>query len=182
MKNLSLLLLAASLLVVIGCKDNNDNPVASNTETTVRFTTATSVKIAPVYFSFDTGGIVDSTGTWDLKLTYTLMVVDTSIPAIKYPFIALNQLRTVQAKIVDGMEFPNVNGSTTSGLASDNGSTAIIGVNCLNYDSNTHLLNPFANRTFVVKTGSNARTKFKMISYYNDALVSGYMTFDYVKY
>jgi hypothetical protein len=181
MKKNILVLAALSFASIVGCK-KDENPVVANTETATRFTTSASVKTAPVYFSFDTGGIVDSTGAWDLKLTYTLMVVDTSIPAIKYPFIALNQSRTVQGKIVDGMDFSACNGSTTTGLALDNGTSAVIGVNCLNYDSNTHLLNPFANRTFVVKTGSNARTKFKMVSYYNEALVSGYMTFDYVKY
>ena len=180
MKKLNLLMLAAVLMLAIGC-DKNDNP-ASTQETSVRFTTTDNVKTVPTYFSFDTGAVTDSAGAWDVKLTYTMMVVDTSMPAIKYPFIALNSTRSVTGKVVDGTEFASVNGQSVAGLAADGVGANVIGVNCLNYDGATHRLIPFTNRAFVVQTGTGKRVKFQMLGYYNEAGVSGFMTIEYVKY
>jgi hypothetical protein len=104
------------------------------------------------------------------------------MPAIKYPFIGLNTGRGVTGKIVDGTDFSSLNGSTVSGLAADSDTTGVIGVNCLNYDGSTHRLNPYTNRGFVVQTGTGKRVKFAMVSYYNEAGTSGFMTIDYVKY
>lgn len=168
------------VLLTVGCK-KDENPVTPQ-ETATRFTTTNNVKTVPTYFSFDTGAVTDSVGAWDVKMTFTYMAVDPSIPAIKYPFIGLNRSRNVMAKMVDSTDFSLVNGSTTTGLQSDGDSTAVIGVNCLNYESGTHLLTPYQNRTFVVQTGTGTRVKFKMVGYYNEAAVSGFMTIDYVKY
>lgn len=43
----------------------------------------------------------------------------------------------------------------------------------------THKLNPYTDRTFVVKTHDGKFAKFEMLSYYNEAGVSGYMKFKY---
>lgn len=43
----------------------------------------------------------------------------------------------------------------------------------------THKLNPYTDRTFVVKTVDGKFAKFEMLSYYNDAGASGYMKFKY---
>lgn len=177
---LALVTLALSLMLAVGCDKKDDNPVSS-TETVVRYTTVNSVKTTPTYFSFDTGAPTDSVGAWDVKLTYTMMVVDPSIPAIKYPFVGLNKARGVLGKTVDGADFSTVKATTITGLQAENDTTGVIGVNCLNYDGTTHLLNPFTNRTFVIQTVSGSRVKFKMVGYYNEAGTSGYMTIDYVK-
>lgn len=182
MKHLSLsLALALSLVLAAGCDSKDDNPVTT-TETATRFTTTENVKTAPTYFSFDTGAATDSSGAWDVKFTYSYMVVDTSMPAIKYPFIALNASRGVTGKVIDGTDFASVNGATVSGLASDAVGAPVIGDQCLNYDGSTHRLNPYPDRTFVIQTGTGKRVKFKMVSYYNEAGTSGFMTIDYVKY
>jgi hypothetical protein len=54
-----------------------------------------------------------------------------------------------------------------------------IGSFCLKYDGSTHKLNPYTDRTFVVKTSTGARAKFKMLTYYNEKNVSGYMKLEY---
>ncbi|MCU0453775.1 MAG: HmuY family protein [Bacteroidetes bacterium] len=182
MKNPMLLLtIAITLVFVVGCDTKDDNPVTA-TETAVRFTTTNNVKTVPTYFSFETGAVTDSAGAWDIRMSYSYMVVDTSMPAIKYPYIALNAARGVTAKIVDGSEFSLVNAATVAGLSTDAAGSSVIGMNCLNYDGTTHRLNPYANRTFVVQYGTSKRVKFKMISYYNETGTSGFMTIDYVKY
>lgn len=181
MKTLINIALVAFAVIVIGCDTKDDNPLVVENEA-VRFTTTNNVKTTPTYFSFDTGAATDSAGAWDVKLTYSYMLVDPSMPAIKYPFIALNAGRNVTAKMVDGTGFTSVNGSSATGLASDHDTVAVIGTNCLNYDGTTHRLNPYPDRTFVVQTGLGTRVKFAMVSYYNEASVSGYMTLDYVKY
>ncbi|KAB2923934.1 MAG: hypothetical protein F9K22_07580 [Bacteroidetes bacterium] len=43
----------------------------------------------------------------------------------------------------------------------------------------THKLNPFTDRTFVVKTGAGAFVKFEILTYYNEAGTSGYVKFKY---
>jgi hypothetical protein len=43
----------------------------------------------------------------------------------------------------------------------------------------THKLNPYTDRTFVVKTQDGKFAKFEMLSYYNEAGASGYMKFKY---
>ena len=55
-----------------------------------------------------------------------------------------------------------------------------IGSFCLNYNSTTHHLDPYANRTFFVQTTGGKRAKFKMLTYYNEQSVSGFMKFEYV--
>lgn len=55
-----------------------------------------------------------------------------------------------------------------------------IGSFCLKYAGPpTHKLNPYPDRTFVVKTAAGAFAKFKLLTYYNEANVSGYMKFEY---
>ena len=54
-----------------------------------------------------------------------------------------------------------------------------IGSFCLKYDGSTHKLNPYVDRTFVVKTSTGAYAKFKMLTYYNEAGASGYMKFQF---
>lgn len=182
MKKLALFTSVAVLIALaVGCETKDDNPMAPE-ESAVRFTTTDNVKTLPTYFSFDTGTATDSAGAWDVKLTFSYMVVDTSMPAIKYPYIALNTARGVTAKMVDGSDFASVNGATVSGLAADGAGSPVIGNLCLNYEGTTHRLNPYANRTFVLQTGLGKRIKFKMVSYYNEAGTSGFMTIDYVKY
>jgi hypothetical protein len=180
MKHATIILTIILLVLAVGCK-KEDDPVTPQ-ETAVRFTTTNNVKTAPTYFSFDTGVVTDSVGAWDLKMTFAYMLVDPSMPPIKYPFIGLNKARSVTAKMIDSTAFSLVNGAATSGLQADGDTTAVIGANCLNYESGTHLLTPYPNRTFVVQTGGGNRAKFKMVGYYNEAAVSGYMTIDYVKY
>jgi len=173
--------LLALSFVLVSCKKEESNPIAPQ-ENVVRFTTAENVKTLPTYFSFDTGAVTDSVGAWDVKLTFTYMNVDPSMPAIKYPFIGLNRTRNVLAKMIDSTEFGALDGRTMAGLLADGDTTAVIGVNCLNYESGTHRLTPYANRNFVLQTGSSTRVKFKMVGYYKEAGTSGYMTIDYVKY
>lgn len=56
-----------------------------------------------------------------------------------------------------------------------------IGSYCLNYaGAPTHKLNPYTDRTFVVKTSAGKFAKFKILTYYNEAGASGYMKFQYV--
>lgn len=43
----------------------------------------------------------------------------------------------------------------------------------------THKLNPYPNRTFVVKTSGGSFVKFEMLTYYNEAGASGYVKFNY---
>ncbi len=55
-----------------------------------------------------------------------------------------------------------------------------IGTNCLKYAGPpTHKLNPYPDRTFVVQTATGAKAKFKLLTYYNELGVSGYMKFQY---
>jgi hypothetical protein len=55
-----------------------------------------------------------------------------------------------------------------------------IGSFCLKYAGPpTHKLNPYTDRTFVVKTSAGAKAKFRMLTYYNEANVSGFMKFEY---
>ncbi|MHB1049849.1 MAG: HmuY family protein [Bacteroidota bacterium] len=55
-----------------------------------------------------------------------------------------------------------------------------IGTAALKYSGPpTHKLNPYTDRTFVVKTYDGKFAKFEMLSYYNEAGVSGYMKFKY---
>jgi hypothetical protein len=55
-----------------------------------------------------------------------------------------------------------------------------IGSFCLKYAGPpTHKLNPYTDRTFVVKTAAGKFAKFKMLTYYNEAGASGYMKFQY---
>ncbi len=44
----------------------------------------------------------------------------------------------------------------------------------------THKLNPYTDRTFVVKTTAGNFAKFKMLTYYNESNVSGFMKFEYL--
>ncbi len=181
MKSILNLFILAIALVTVGCDTKDENPLTTD-QTSVRFTTTDNVKTTPTYFSFDTGAATDSAGAWDIKMTYSYMNVDPSMPAIKFPFIALNASRSVTAKMVDGSGFTSVNGETVNGLSTDSDTVAVIGTNCLNYEGTTHRLNPYPNRTFILQTGLGKRVKFAMVSYYNEASVSGFMTIDYVKY
>jgi hypothetical protein len=55
-----------------------------------------------------------------------------------------------------------------------------IGSFCLKYAGPpTHKLNPYTDRTFVVKTSAGSFAKFKLLTYYNEANVSGFMKFEY---
>ncbi len=55
-----------------------------------------------------------------------------------------------------------------------------IGTTALKYAGPpTHKLNPYTDRTFVVKTHDGKFAKFEMLSYYNEAGASGYMKFKY---
>jgi len=54
-----------------------------------------------------------------------------------------------------------------------------IGTAVLSYNGATHKLNPYTDRTFVIKTYDGKFAKFEMLSYYNEAGASGYMKFKY---
>jgi hypothetical protein len=169
------------VLAAAGCR-KNDNPADSSQTTfsaTGTFSTG-NVKNSPAYFSFDKKDTTAPTQTWDIVLTNTLMSVDPSIPPIKYPVIQFNRSSNVSGAIVDGKEYDTIDPSAVTGLKTDtNDTTLVIGTNCLNYDGTTHRLSPFPNRSFVVRTASNKLVKFRLVSYYNTAGVSGYITFDY---
>jgi len=168
-------------LAVPGCQ-KNDNPADASQlsfTTTGTFSTG-NVKVSPAYFTFDKKDTTAPTQTWDILLTNTLMTVDPSIPAIKYPVIQFNRSKSVSGTIVDGKDFDAIDPSAVSELKTDtNDTTLVIGTNCLNYESATHRLSPFPNRSFVVRTASNKLVKFRIVSYYNADGVSGYITFDY---
>lgn len=55
-----------------------------------------------------------------------------------------------------------------------------IGSFCFKYAGPpTHKLNPYTDRTFVVKTTAGKSAKFQMLTYYNEAGASGFMKFQY---
>lgn len=172
--------LAVGLLAAAGCEKKEDAPVTPSPTGGSGIFTSSNVKTAPVYFSFDAKDSVPVSGAWDLKLT-TMYAPDDTAKAFKYPGIALNRQRNVQAKIVDGQTYESVDQSAATALQTDpNDTTVIIGIRCLYYTGPpSHRLNPYDNRTFVVQTGSGKRAKLRMLSYYNDQGVSGYMKFEY---
>ena len=180
MKQLTVFALFVALAVA-GCK-KNDNPADASQPTfsaTGTFSTG-NVKNTPAYFSFDKKDTTAPTQTWDIMLTNTLMSVDPSIPPIKYPVIQFNRSGNVSGAIVDGKDYDTIDPSTVTGLKTDtNDTTLVIGTHCLNYDDATHRLNPYPNRSFVVRTAGNRLVKFRVVSYYSPAGVSGYITFDY---
>lgn len=180
MKRLTVFALFVALAVA-GCK-KNDNPADSSQTTfssTGTFSTG-NVKNSPVYFSFEKKDTTARTQTWDIVLTNTLMSVDPSIPPIKYPVIQFNRSGNVSGAIVDSRDYDTIDPSAVTGLKTDtNDTTLVIGTNCLKYDDATHRLNPYPNRSFVVRTAGNKLVKFRLVSYYNSAGVSGYITFDY---
>ena len=128
------------------------------------------------YLNFAKGTVTQK--PWDIKCT--IIMVPTPIGPMSYPGIEMNGAANVTGKVVDGTAFAAVDPSTVSGLQADKDTSFVIGTNCLNYDENSHLLNPFANRTFVVSTATGRRAKFQMLSYYNDGGASGFMKFEYV--
>jgi hypothetical protein len=177
----NLVLILAAALFYIGCeKDSNPADTGGNTTTGTSTFTSNNVKSAPVYFSFDAKDSTISTGTWDIKLT-TLYSPDDTAKSFKFPGIVLNRTRNVVGKIVDSLSFDAIDASTATGLKTDpTDTTYVIGTLCLNYDSNTHKLNPYPNRTFVIQTVSGKKAKFRMLTYYNDQGASGYMKLEYL--
>lgn len=174
--------LALFLLIAPGC-DKKDNPVDQNQTTTNYIFSSNNVKNAPVYFSFDAKDSVTSLQPWDLKLTAVSTLVDTpSNFYIKLPTIVMNRARNVQGKIVSSGTFESVDPATVTGLQADpTDSTFTIGTECLYYTgAPAHKLNPYDNRTFVLQSGTGKRIKFRMLSYYNDQGLSGYMKLEYV--
>jgi hypothetical protein len=169
-----------ALLVLGGCDKKNDNPASPTTTANDVFASG-NVKNTPVYFSFDTQDSVAATGAWDLELAVVPILADsTSNFYVSFPVIILNRTRNVEAKIVDSLAFDSVDPSTVTGLQTDpTDTTYVIGEQCLNYDDVNHKLNPYDNRTFVVKTGSGKLVKMRLLSYYNDQGASGYMKFEY---
>ena len=170
-----------ALLVLGGCNKKDDNPTSPTTTANDVFASG-NVKNTPVYFSFDTKDSVAVSGAWDIELAVVPILADPSTNFyVSFPVIILNRTRNVQAKIVDSLAFDSVDAATVTGLQTDpTDTTYVIGEECLNYNDVNHTLNPYDNRTFVVKTGSGKLVKMRMLSYYNDAGASGYMKFEYV--
>ncbi len=179
MKHVFLSAVLAVLLVMgQGCKKDSDTVVDTPATGTATFSTA-NIKTSPVYFSFDAKDTVKSTQAWDVKFT-TMFAPDDSTKSFAFPGVALNRALNVQGKIVDGTAFEAVNAAAVSGLATDkNDSTYVIGTLALSYDPASHKLSPYANRVFVIKTASGKTVKFRILSYYNTAGASGYVTFEY---
>jgi len=179
MKRLFLMAAAAVLLVIgQGCKKDSDSAVDAPLTGSGTFSTA-NIKTSAVYFSFDAKDSVKSTQTWDVKFA-TMFAPDDSTKSFAFPGVALNRALNVQGKIVDGTTFDAVNAAAVTGLATDkNDSTYVIGTLALSYDPASHKLSPYANRVFVVKTASGKTVKFRILSYYNTAGASGYVTFEY---
>ncbi len=174
---LTLLVLPAFALLV-GCEKDSD-PVTPPVPTTGTFT-STSVKTAPVYFSFATQDTVPATGDWDLKLT-TLYAPDDTSKSFKYPGIVLNRARNVKARVLDSTEYASLDATTISGLETDpDDDNQIIGIKCFYYTGPpSHKLNPYDKRVFVIQTATGKRAKMRMLTYYNDSGASGYMKFEY---
>lgn len=128
-------------------------------------------------FSFAKGEV--AVQPWDVKLT--VLSVPTPIGPMNFPGIVLNGAAGVKAAIVNGTPFADVNAATVTPLLADGDTTYVIGTTCLNYDENSHRLSPFTDRTFVVQSTSGKRYKFRMLGYYNDQGLSGFMKFEYVK-
>lgn len=128
----------------------------------------------PFYFSFDTGDTTTSTGNWDVK-----MFRDPNNNF--FPTFALNRTKGVQAKMLDTTaSFQTLNQFFVSGLAGDpNDSTYTIGQGCFSYDTTSHLLSPYTNRVFVIKTAAGSIVKVRNLGYYNSASASGYVKFEY---
>lgn len=179
MKNVFLTTIIAAVLIMgQGCKKDSDSVLETPPTGSGTFSTG-NIKTSPVYFSFDTKDTVKGSQTWDIKCT-TMFAPDDSTKSFAFPGIALNRTLGVKGKIVDGTPFESVNAATVTGLATDpSDTTYVIGTLALNYNSTTHKLTPYANRVFVVKTASGKLVKFRLLSYYNAAGASGYMTFEY---
>lgn len=187
MRHTMLLSLTAALFLVIasGC-EKEDNPLQpSNGNSGLLTFSSNNVKVSPVYFSFDSKDSTTSSGSWDLKLT-TMVAPDDTSGAFQFPGIQLNRTRGVLAKIVDGIPFDSVNVANVTGLNGDTDTSYAIGTFCLYYTGTTgnppHRLIPYQDRTFVIKSGSGKLAKLRMLSYYNQAGTSGYMTFEYIYY
>lgn len=137
---------------------------------TVAVDSTAGIKVTPVYYSFDSRETTSVSGPWDIKMT---------INAMQEPLIILNSAKGVTGKVIDGEVFENVQAATVPDLITDtNDTTLVIGNKCLQYDPSTHLMHPYTNRTFIVRTLNGARVKFKMLDYYRSN-VSGFMKFQF---
>jgi hypothetical protein len=139
----------------------------------VTFTTA-NIKNGPVYFSFSNGDTTTSSLPWDIQFT---------VDATRFPLVILNRQKSVEAAFKDtSASFAAFNQYSVSdnALKTDpNDTTFVIGSNSFSYDPNTHILSPYADREFVVKTTLGEKVKFHILSYYNASGASGYVTFEY---
>ena len=122
--------------------------------------------------------------------SFVLSKLDEGTYDLDVSFIGYRQARLSSIRVQAGKETAVtialtaapflLNEVVVTGLKTDtNDTTLVIGTHCLNYDDATHRLNPYPNRSFVVRTAGNRLVKFRVVSYYNPAGVSGYITFDY---
>ena len=139
-------------------------------------TATVDINAGEKYFSFSKGQITPA--PWDVKLT--VLSMPTPIGPMNFPGIALNRELNVTAKIVNGTGFDSVDPAAETGLTKDTDTSFVIGTECLKYDENSHRLNPYDNRTFVISTIAGKRVKVRMLGYYNDQGASGYMKFEYI--
>jgi len=101
---------------------------------------------------------------------------------MKYPAILLNSPAGVKATYIDNVDYNTISiNQYYNNLVSDQDTTYAIGDKCLKYDENTHKLNPYDKRVFIVKSYNGTLYKMKILNYYNNLGKSGYLTFEYSK-
>jgi hypothetical protein len=131
------------------------------------------------YLSFQKGKISDI-ANWDIK--FTNFGVQTPFGIMKYPAILLNSPAGVKATYIDNVDYNTISiNQYYNNLVSDQDTTYAIGDKCLKYDENTHILNPYDKRVFIVKSYNGTLYKMKILNYYNNLGKSGYFTFEYSK-
>ncbi len=133
------------------------------------------------YLSFQKGLLNTSNQlNWDLK--FTTLGVQTPFGIMKYPGILLNNAKGVKATFADNVEYSNILvNQYVDQLKADLDTNYAIGMNCFKYDENSHKLNPYDKRVFVIRSYNGNLFKMKLLNYYNNLGKSGYITFEYNK-